>query len=198
MRNLDTNIFNAPPRGETDDDDILLAEFVDGGDAAVLGRLYTRHARLVYGLCLKYLGNAPDAEDAVMEIFEELVDKLARHRVRNFRTWLWSVARNHCLQKLRREKKIIRVDFEDRVMESAPLLHLLSEGTDEAALTMLEGCVEKLPERQKEAVTMFFMERRSYADIAQATLGDIKSVKSYIQNGKRNLKLCLEKKGLKL
>ncbi|MDR2882963.1 MAG: sigma-70 family RNA polymerase sigma factor [Alistipes sp.] len=180
------------------DDDRLLAEFIETGDAALLGELYTRHMPLVYGLCLKYLGRAADAEDATMELFEELVDKVARQRIRNFRTWLWSVARNHCLQRLRREKRRVRVDFDDRFMESAPLVHLLSEGGDEAALAALEKCVEKLPERQREAVEMFFMERRSYADIADATLGEVKRVKSYIQNGKRNLRLCMERRGVRL
>ncbi len=181
------------------DDDRLLAEFIETGDAVLLGELYTRHMPLVYGLCLKYLGSAPDAEDATMEIFEELADKLARHRVRNFRSWLWSVARNHCLQRLRREKRSMRVDFDDRFMESAPLVHLLSEGTgDETALVAMERCMEKLPERQREAVEMFFMEHRSYADIADATLGEVKRVKSYIQNGKRNLRLCMERAGVRL
>ncbi len=180
------------------EDDLLLAEFVETGDAAYFGELYSRYMPLVYGLCLKYLGNAADAEDAVMEIFEDLVSKIGAYRIKNFRTWLWSVARNHCLQKLRREKRVVRVDFEDRVMESAPLLHLLSEGTDETALAALSKCMDKLPERQKEAVTMFFMEKRSYADIADTTLGDVKGVKSYIQNGKRNLRLCLEKQGIRL
>lgn len=180
------------------DDERLLAEFVATGDAALFGELYSRYMPLVYGLCLKYLGNAADAEDAVMEIFEELVAKVAGYRVRNFRTWLWSVARNHCLQRLRREKKTARVDFDDRFMESPSLLHLLSEGEDEAALAALGMCMEKLPERQREAVTMFFIDKRSYADIADSTLADVKGVKSYIQNGKRNLRLCLEKRGVKL
>jgi RNA polymerase sigma-70 factor (ECF subfamily) len=183
---------------EASDED-LVTLFVAGGDAGVLGRLYTRHLRLVYGLCLKYLGSKADAEDAAMEIFEELVDKLPAHRVRNFKTWLWSVARNHCLQRLRREKRVARVDFDDRFMESPPLLHLLNESsTDEAALVALQRCMGKLPERQREAVIMFFMERRSYAEIAEATLGDLKGVKSYIQNGKRNLRICLEKNGVRL
>jgi RNA polymerase sigma-70 factor (ECF subfamily) len=179
-------------------DETLLAEFADTGDAAVFGELYMRHMPLVYGLCLKYLGNVPDAEDAVMEIFEELVPKVAAHRIRNFRTWLWSVARNHCLGRLRREKRTARADFDERVVESAAFLHLLSDGEDEAALTALNRCMEKLPERQREAVTMFFIDKQSYADIAGATLSEVKGVKSYIQNGKRNLRLCLEKQGIKL
>jgi RNA polymerase sigma-70 factor (ECF subfamily) len=192
MHNFDTGTDNRP------DDDVLLAAFIETGDAAVFGELYMRYMPLVYGLCLKYLGNAADAEDATMELFELLISKIAGHRIRNFRTWLWSVARNHCLGRLRREKRAVRVDFDDRVVESAPLLHLLSEGGSETALTALEMCMEKLPERQKEALTMFFIEKRSYADIAETTLGEVRRVKSYIQNGKRNLRICLEKRGIKL
>jgi RNA polymerase sigma-70 factor (ECF subfamily) len=179
-------------------DDSLLAAFVDTGDAAIFGELYSRYMPLVYGLCLKYLGNAADAEDAVMELFEELVPRIASYRIRNFRTWLWSVARNHCLQRLRREKRTVRTDFDDRFMESPPLLHLLSESEDAPAFAALGRCMEKLPERQREAVTMFFIDKRSYADIAESTLGEVKGVKSYIQNGKRNLRLCLERQGIKL
>ena len=100
------------------DDSELLARYIETGDAVWFGELYTRYMPLVYGLCLKYLGSVEDAEDAVMQIFEELVPKLENHRIRNFRTWLWSVARNHCLQILRRDKRTVKVDFEDRFMES--------------------------------------------------------------------------------
>ena len=179
-------------------DERLLAEFVDTGDAAFFGELFTRYMPLVYGLCLKYLRSAEDAEDAVMELFEELVPKVGTYRIKNFRTWLWSVARNHCLQRLRREKRTVKVDFDDRIVESVPLLHLLSEGTDETELTALERCMGKLPERQKEAVSMFFTDKRSYAEIAEATLSEVKAVKSHIQNGKRNLRLCLERQGIRL
>jgi RNA polymerase sigma-70 factor (ECF subfamily) len=193
MLDFDTNI------DYSESDDLLVAQFTHTGDAATLGELYSRYMPLVYGVCLRYLGSAPDAEDAVMEIFEELVVKIPGHRIRNFRTWLWSVARNHCLGRLRREKRAVRVDFEDRFMESPPFLHLLSEREgSEAALGTLAGCMEKLPARQHEAVSMFFVEKRSYADIAEATLGEVKRVKSYIQNGKRNLRLCLEKHGVKI
>jgi RNA polymerase sigma-70 factor (ECF subfamily) len=186
------------PHPSPADDEKLLAEFIASGNIEIFGQLYTRYTALVYGLCLKYLGNQPDAEDAVVEIFEDLVSRIASYRVRNFRTWLWSVARNHCLQILRKKKQTIRVDFDDRVVESSHFLHLLSDGDDETALAALARCMEKLPERQKEAIEMFFVEKQSYADIADATLGEVKGVKSYIQNGKRNLRLCLERQGVRL
>ncbi len=180
------------------DDADLLEQYLRTGDASHFGVLYTRYMPLVYGLCLKYLGSAEDAEDAVMQIFEELLPKVGRYEIKEFRTWLWSVARNHCLQKLRREKRAVKVDFGDRFMETAPVVHLLSEGTDEEALAALEGCIEKLPEAQRESIRLFFFGRKSYADIADATPYDIKGVKSHIQNGKRNLKTCIERQGIRL
>jgi RNA polymerase sigma-70 factor (ECF subfamily) len=180
-------------------DEILLAQFIETGDATLLGKLYSQYMPFVYGLCLKYLNSAPDAEDAVMEIFEMIVQKISTQRVRNFRTWLWSVAKNHCLQRLRRQKRTIRTDFNDNVMEFAPLVHLLNDNEgDETAISTLERCMEKLPERQREAVNLFFVEKQSYADIADTTLANAKAVKSHIQNGKRNLRICLEKNGVKL
>lgn len=187
-----------PTKEYSREDAELLEKYLRTGDPSWFGTLYARYMPLVYGLCLKYLGNAEEAEDAVMQIFEELMPKVGRYEIKEFRTWLWSVARNHCLQKLRREKKAVKVDFGDRFMETAAVTHLLSEGTDEEALAALEKCMEKLPENQRETTRLFFLEKRSYAEIADATDYDIKGVKSYIQNGKRNLKTCIEKQGVRL
>lgn len=185
-----------PGKDYAREDAELLESYLRTGDATWFGQLYTRYMPLVYGLCLKYLGNTGDAEDAVMQIFEELLPKVGRYEVREFRTWLWSVARNHCLQKLRREKRNVKVDFGERVMETAAVAHLLSEGSDEEALAALEKCLEKLPEKQRESIRLFFYEKRSYADIADITSYTEKGVKSYIQNGKRNLRACIEKQGV--
>ncbi len=187
-----------PTENYTREDADLLEQYLRTGDASAFGALYTRYMPLVYGLCLKYLGRAEEAEDAVMQIFEELLPKVGRYEIKEFRTWLWSVARNHCLQKLRREKRTVQVEFGDRFMETAPIVHLLSEGTDEETLRALERCIEKLPDAQRESIRLFFFEQKSYADIADATPYDIKGVKSYIQNGKRNLKSCIERQGVTL
>lgn len=192
MLDFDTN------KDYSREDAALLEDYIRTGDAAYFGTLYTRYMPLVYGLCLKYLGSAEEAEDAVMQIFEDLLPKIGKYQIKEFRTWLWSVARNHCLQNLRREKKRVRFDFSDNFMETASIVHLLSEGTDEEALAALEGCMEKLPEKQRETIRLFFIEKNSYADIAAATSYDIKGVKSYIQNGKRNLRSCIEQQGISL
>lgn len=184
--------------GNLYDDGQLLRMFRSGGDNYYLGELYGRYIDLVYGVCLKYLKNAHDASDAVMDVFEELIAKAAQFQIDNFRGWLYVVAKNHCLQKLRRGNREIPVDASDRIMENASFVHLLSERTDEAVLKMLDDCIEKLPEKQSECIIKFFYEHKSYADIVAETLYPLQSVKSFLQNGRRNLKICMEGKNGKL
>jgi RNA polymerase sigma-70 factor (ECF subfamily) len=171
----------------------LLALHLQSGTNEYLGQLYARYIQLVYGVSLKYLRNVDDAGDAVTAIFEELAAKIGRYEIGEFRPWLYTVTKNYCMQKLRRKGHEISVDFSDRVMENAAFTHLLNEGTDEALLSALEKCIEKLPEKQRECIDLFFFNDKSYADITAATRYQLKNVKSYIQNGKRNLKICLDK-----
>ncbi|MDR1408518.1 MAG: sigma-70 family RNA polymerase sigma factor [Tannerella sp.] len=178
------------PVGETDEE--LLDRYRATNRTDHLGSLYDRYIPLVYGLSLKYLQNESDAQDAVMQLFEELISKVLQHDIRDFRTWLYSVARNHCLQILRRQTNTIQVELYPDFMESDESLHLFDDDEDNERLPALQKCLEKLPEPQQRSVQLFFMEECSYADIADATGYSLKSVKSYIQNGKRNLKICIE------
>ncbi len=172
----------------------LLAAYLGTGRLEWFGELYNRYLPLVYGLCLKYLGDQARAEDAVMQIFEEVVSKVRRSEVREFRTWIYVVARNHCLQQLRRKNPEISFGELPPVMESDDFLHLLDKRDNEARLAALQKCLERLPEPQRRAIELFFFEERSYADITEQTDYSLKSVKSYIQNGKRNLRNCLDGK----
>ncbi|MDR1676356.1 MAG: sigma-70 family RNA polymerase sigma factor [Tannerella sp.] len=176
---------------ETDEE--LLQRYKDTGHSDSLGQLYDRYVMLVYGLCLKYLRDEADAQDAVMQLFEELMTKVLRHEIQVFRTWLHSVARNHCLQLLRSRERAPSVEYHPGIMESDEILHLLDETEEEdERMPALRDCMEKLPENQRVSILRFFAEEMSYADIAEATGYPLKSVKSYIQNGKRNLKICIE------
>ncbi len=176
----------------------LLGAYLDTGRMEWFGELYNRYLPLVYGLCLKYLGDRAEAEDAVMQIFEEVAAKIGRAEVREFRTWIYAVARNHCFQQLRRRKPGISFDDALPVMESDDFLHLLDKKDDEARLMALQLCLERLPDPQRRAIELFFFEQMSYADIVEQTEYNLKSVKSYIQNGKRNLRICMETKTNKL
>lgn len=175
-------------------DEELLMHYVSSDDTTYFGELYNRYIPLVYGLCLKYLRNEEQAQDAVMQLFEDLVHKVGSYEIKAFKPWLYRVAKNHCLQLLRKENKEIRLDYAINSMESDEFLHLLvEEDHSEEQIRALEKCLEQLPEEQRISITRFFLEELSYTEVAELTGYALKSVKSYIQNGKRNLKICLKK-----
>lgn len=150
---------------------------------------------LVYGLCLKYFKNREESQDASMLIFEKLIDAVKKHEIQNFKSWLYVLSKNHCLMTLRSKKtKGIEVDIETEttIMESTYQLHPMDENDLEDDLTKLEKCISELQDEQKRCVEMFFLNKRPYQFIANETGFEIKKVKSYIQNGKRNLKICME------
>ena len=185
------NFFKRKTSNKSDED--LLSLYIQTNLSDYFGELYNRYIPLVYGLCLKYLQNVEEAEDATMELFEILLPKISGYEIKVFRTWIYSVAKNHCLQILRKGEQPVVVDFNAEIMESDPVLHLLEEKGQEEEIIALNRCLEKLPKPQKISISMFFMEEMSYADIAEQTGYLLKTVKSHIQNGKRNLKICMEK-----
>lgn len=171
----------------------LLAEYYQSGDLELLGKLYEPYMHLVYGLCLKYLKDQAKSEDAVMQIFESLIKKLRIHQVDNFKSWLYSVARNHCLMQLRASGKDI-VFIDDNFMESAEVLHQDNDKEEqEEQLKLLEKCISGLSPEQQQSVRLFYLEEKCYKDIVEITGFELKKVKSYIQNGRRNLKICMER-----
>lgn len=174
-------------------DEELLALFKDTGKADYFQQLYERYIPLVYGLCLKYLQNTEESQDATVDIYETLSQKIAGYNIGVFKNWLYSVVKNHCFHILKENKREIIVDFDSQIMESDETLTLFSEDRDEEKENALNSCLERLPEPQRLAIQKFFYENKSYADIVEETGFNLKSVKSYIQNGKRNLKICIEK-----
>ena len=182
-------------------DEELLAEFRSEGDLEVLGELYSRYMHLVYGVCLKYLKDREESKDAVMQIFEKLIIEIPKRSIENFRSWLHVVTKNYCLMQLRSDKsKNERFSewINDTVgfMETTIDLHPLDEDSD-LLYRDLEECIERLKEEQKKCIMQFYFENRCYNEIAADMDLDVKTVKSYLQNGKRNLKLCLEEKNVR-
>ncbi len=178
-------------------DEELLGLYVRTGDSRYFGELYERYIPLLYGVCLKYMRSPEAAEDAVMGMFGMLLERIADYDIKVFRTWVHSVARNHCLQLLRR-KKVVEVEFDGNYfMESDPVLHLLDEAAEGRSEQALGECIDRLPATQRTSVVMFFLEGLSYAQVSERSGYSVQAVKSYIQNGKRNLKLCLQAKGVK-
>lgn len=173
-------------------DEELLEQYRISHDSEVFGILYNRYIPLIYGVCLKYLQDEDRSQDAVMDIFEDLLPKITNYEIKTFRTWLYSVVKNHCFHILKSNKREITVDFDPNIMESDFILTLSDEAIDEERDEALNYCMAKLSEPQKVTINKFFYENLSYAEIVEITGYDLKSVKSYIQNGKRNLKLCIE------
>jgi len=177
----------------------LVARYKVTGDGNIVGILFERHTMMVFGICMKYLRNEDEAQDAVMLIFEKLLIDLKKHEVENFKSWLHSVARNHCLMHIRSGKSKMEKHKEYQkdapvIMEKSFVLHQEVENDKEVMLTQLEECMKKLNQQQKETVELFFLKEKSYTEVAEMTGYSMNEVKSYIQNGKRNLANCMNGK----
>jgi RNA polymerase sigma-70 factor (ECF subfamily) len=171
-------------------DETLVARFLETGNKEFIGILFERYTHLVYGICLNFLKDKDQCKDAVMEIFESLFDKLQAYEVSVFKNWLYSVSRNHCLMMLRKSESRIR--NHEKASEG---IAITSEQTEPDATIEAEGqekklgsAVESLNTEQRVCVSMMYLEDKSYKDIAEQTGFSLSQVKSYIQNGKRNLK----------
>lgn len=175
------------------DDAVLIAQYKHTGSLEVLGVLYNRYMHLVYGVCLNYFKEEEASKDAVMQIFEELILKLKIHEVQNFKSWLHVLTRNHCLMAIRKNAKHDTISIEDAFVENTEFVHLDIEDAKEKQLTVMEKCMDTLSEEQKVSVDLFYLQEKCYKEVAEITGYEILKVKSYIQNGKRNLKICIEK-----
>ena len=173
--------------------DELLVFYRKNGDSAYFGELFRRYIPLLYGLCLKYLQKEADAQDAVMDLFENLSEKVKHYEINNFHTWLYSVAKNHCLQRLRSEKRAIFVNIDESVMENGDFFTLIDKEQSEDEKSALAYCLTELGTEQHTSIQYFYFEEKSYADIVSLTGYSLEKVKSCIQNGKRNLKNCITK-----
>lgn len=175
-------------------DNQLLEQLYNTQDMQYFQILYERYMPLAYGLSLKYLKDTQLAQDTVIDIYEDLASKILNYKIDVFKNWLYSVVKNHCFATLRANKKEIIVNFDSNLMESDTVIDLLDDNEDEDKAKAINDCINLLPEPQKISVMAFFFDNQSYADIVESTGFNLKSVKSFLQNGKRNLKICLEKK----
>jgi len=181
----------AAPRSDSE----LIFLYKKTGDLSLFGELYKRYTALVYGVCLKYLKDRDEARDASMQLFEKLIETLKSHDVENFKSWLYVSARNHCLMQIRSKKGKFKEEIDARGMENQFLLHP-EEGNDlEGDLEKLEGCIKRLAAGQQECVRLFYLSEKCYKEITAVTGFELNQVKSFIQNGKRNLKICMEQNG---
>jgi RNA polymerase sigma-70 factor (ECF subfamily) len=172
----------------------LVQAFKQSADLNVLGRLYERYMDLVYGVCLNYLKDSERAKDSVLQIFEELILKVQRHDIENFKPWLYQLTKNYCLMQLRSDKKFIKVPADISLMQKEESVHLNGELEGEENQRALQQCLGQLNSEQRQAVELFYLQGKSYKEIAPLMGIDVNSVRSFLQNGRRNLKICMDKK----
>ena len=174
----------------------LIARYRNSHETSYVGDLFQRYTHLVYAICLKYLKDEPEAKDAVMQIFEKLLEDLKKYEVVNFKSWLATLTRNFCLMKLRKEKVDInrRIEYENfqkTNMEIGPDAHLNSENNTEVGEAKLKEAIATLKDAQRKCIELFYLQEKSYKEVVELTSYNLKEVKSFIQNGKRNLKIKL-------
>jgi RNA polymerase sigma factor (sigma-70 family) len=175
-------------------DQQLLDNFYTDKNNDWLGVLFPRYTLLLLGVCMKYLKNEEEAKDCVQQVFLKALTELHKYKVEYFKSWLYMVAKNHCLMKLR-DKNKRSVEINETVMGSPDETsdkNLLEQ--KDKALTVMGEVLEELNEDQKKCIKLFYLEKQSYQQIAGATGFSMMQVKSYIQNGKRNLKQMIEKR----
>jgi RNA polymerase sigma-70 factor (ECF subfamily) len=171
-------------------DEQLIARYRENEERAALGVLYKRYAHLVLGCCLDYLKQREDAKDATMDIFAKLTEKLKSHQVENFRPWLFFVSRNHCLDLLRKRIRAHPEEISDHLFVESDETFRLDE---EKQLEMLTDAIRELRGEQRQCIRLFYLQGQSYQQVVENTGFTQKQVKSYLQNGRRNLKITLTK-----
>jgi len=176
-------------------DQELLQQFYADHDNEWLGILLQRYTLLLLGVCMKYLKNEEDARDSVQQVFLKVIQELQKYKVEYFKSWLYMVAKNHCLMKIRDRQGKKMVEINDRLHTTA-LEEKDADSLRDEDLTMdlMQRSLAELNPEQQQCVTLFYLQKKSYLEISEISGFTLLQVKSYIQNGKRNLKLLIEKK----
>ncbi|MET0634592.1 MAG: sigma-70 family RNA polymerase sigma factor [Chitinophagaceae bacterium] len=173
----------------------LLAEFNSTRDNELLGILLQRYTLLLLGVCMKYLKNEEEARDSVQQIFLKVIQELQKYKVEYFKSWLYMVAKNHCLMKIRDRHGKIPAELNEAMLatpgQETDIQDLLN---NDRTLDVMESSLKELNDEQRQCVTLFYLEKKSYQEIAELTGFTMMQVKSHIQNGKRNLRNLVERK----
>jgi len=176
----------------------LLNRYRQNHDKDCLGILLQRYTLLLLGVCMKYLKHEEEAKDAVQQVFSKAIMEVDKYQIDHFKSWIYTVARNHCFMQLRHKIHALP----EEAIENNNNLLFSENNTDtltrikekEQLLSLLEDALQWLQPNQKECVSLFYLEQKSYRQICEATGFSILQVKSFIQNGKRNIRLMIEKK----
>ncbi|HEY6977086.1 MAG TPA: sigma-70 family RNA polymerase sigma factor [Chitinophagaceae bacterium] len=172
----------------------ILENFYASNNNQWLGILLQRYTLLLFGVCMKYLKNEEEAKDAVQQIFLKVIIELKKYRVQYFKSWLYMVARNYCLMLLRDRPEKTQKEIDESLPLAADELNTTKHIEHDKLLSYIEESLNELAAEQKTCITLFYLQKKSYTEIADLTAFTLMQVKSYIQNGKRNLKILVKKK----
>ena len=160
-----------------------------------LGHLLQRYTLLLLGVTMKYLKNEEEAKDSVQQIFLKVIQELHKYKVEYFKSWLYMVAKNHCLMRIREKQGKITSEINER-LQAAPgeQMDMQALNDNDHTLELMENALKELNPEQQQCVTLFYLQKKTYQQVSEETGYSMLQVKSYIQNGKRNLKILIEKK----
>jgi len=175
-------------------DQELLTKFHADHNNEWLGILLQRYTLLLLGVCMKYLKNEEEAKDSVQQVFLKAIQELHKYKVEFFKSWLYMVAKNHCLMKLREKQGKIPTELDSQAIAAPEETDRKKLEETDHTLDLMENALQELNKEQQQCVTLFYLQKKSYSQISEATGFTLLQVKSYIQNGKRNLKILIEKK----
>ncbi len=186
-------LFIRPGNKSKLEDEEIIALYKKTGDNIYVGILFERYSHLAFGVCFKYLKNEEDSKDSVLQIFENIIDDLKRFNIKSFGPWLHSVARNHCLMQLRKKKLVFNDEHGFQQAEATLLtipkeMDFMNESLSEAHLKHIDEAIDSLNDDQKKCIRLFYLQEKSYQEVSADTGYSMNQVKSFIQNGKRNLR----------
>lgn len=184
---------------EAADEAALLAR-IAAGETRGYSILVERYQRRLWWSCLRLLGDSDEADDVVQETFVRAYQKIGDYDPAfRFYTWIYRIARNRCLNVLRRRRTWRTVSLSD-LGEAPPVAEPggaegLAEERELAAA--LAACREALPADQRECFDLRHAEEFSYAEIAAATGVPQGTVMSRLSRAREKMRQCLESKGIR-
>jgi RNA polymerase sigma factor (sigma-70 family) len=181
-------------QNENFSDKELLQLYYSGQDQKWLGILLERYTLLLLGVCMKYLKDENEARDCVQQVFLKVLVEAPKYKVDYFKSWLYIIAKNHCLMKLRNKGIRSEKELKENITIASEEYRKKEIEAKEFTYQELEKAIEELSEEQKQCVILFYLQKNSYQQITEKTGYSLLQVKSFIQNGKRNLRNILEKK----
>ncbi len=180
-----------PPDNISDKE--LLEKYYSTGKNVWLGKLLQPYTLMIFGVCMKYLKNEEDAKDGVQQVFEKAINELKKYKVDYFKSWLYMVTKNHCLMRLREKNIYFKEITENTENASSAEFNKAEALQKDNDLGLLQHNLSELNTEQQLCITLFYLQKKSYREISEETGFEILKVKSNIQNGKRNLRILMER-----